>query len=165
MDKGLFAHVDFQHFLGPMARIAGPSFKELSFKTSLYNSSVLLEHNSVICYCYCSGKRPLRMETGLDVRLLAVAYCGIAVTGVTFYLQAWVIEKKGPVFLAMSTPLNLIFTIFCSAFLLCEMISLGSLVGGLLLIGGLYSVLWGKTREQRMLDENCLPAHVDKECR
>ncbi|XVF17078.1 hypothetical protein REPUB_Repub10bG0087000 [Reevesia pubescens] len=89
---------------------------------------------------------------------------GIAVTGVTFYLQAWVIEKKGPVFLAMSTPLNLIFTIFCSAFLLCDIISLGSLLGGLFLIGGLYSVLWGKTKEQRMLDENCLPAHVDKEC-
>ncbi|XWS41403.1 hypothetical protein CRYUN_Cryun17cG0079000 [Craigia yunnanensis] len=106
---------------------------------------------------------PYEWRLGWNVRFLAVAYCGIAVTGVTFYLQAWVIEKKGPVFLAMSTPLNLIFTIFCSAFLLCEIISLGSLLGGLLLIGGLYSVLWGKTREQRMLHENCLPAHVDKE--
>ncbi|XVF61826.1 hypothetical protein PTKIN_Ptkin08bG0162000 [Pterospermum kingtungense] len=99
-----------------------------------------------------------------NVRLLAVAYCGIAVTGLTFYLQAWVIEKKGPVFLAMSTPLNLIFTIFCSAVLLCEIISLGSLFGGLLLICGLYSVLWAKSREQRLLNENCLQAHVDKEC-
>jgi hypothetical protein len=47
------------------------------------------------------------------------------VTGVTFYLQAWIIEKKGPVFLAMSTPVTLVFTMFFSAILLCEIITLG----------------------------------------
>ncbi|GAV83105.1 EamA domain-containing protein, partial [Cephalotus follicularis] len=67
---------------------------------------------------------PYEWKMGWNVRLLAVAYCGIAVTGVTFYLQAWVIEKKGPVFLAMSTPLNLIFTIFISTTLLCEIVNL-----------------------------------------
>jgi len=72
------------------------------------------------------------------------------VTGLTYYLQAWVIEKKGPVFLAMSTPLALIMTMFSSAILLGEIISLGSLLGGLLLVGGLYSVLWGKSREQKV---------------
>ncbi|OMO55877.1 Drug/metabolite transporter [Corchorus capsularis] len=108
---------------------------------------------------------PVEWRLGWNVRLLAVAYCGIVVTGVTFYLQALVIEKKGPVFLAMSTPLNLIFTIFCSAILLCDFVSLGSLLGGLLLILGLYSVLWGKTREQKLLEyQNKLPVHVEKEC-
>ncbi|KAK9012721.1 hypothetical protein V6N11_040759 [Hibiscus sabdariffa] len=99
---------------------------------------------------------PYQWRLGWNLRLLA----GIVVTGVTYYLQAWVIEAKGPVFLAMSTPLNLIFTIFCSAVLV---------LGGLLLIVGLYSVLWGKTREQRMADDenrNSLPAahHVDQGC-
>ncbi|MBA0824606.1 hypothetical protein Goarm_021262 [Gossypium armourianum] len=89
---------------------------------------------------------------------------GIVVTGVTYYLQAWVIEKKGPVLLAMSTPLNLIFTMLCSAFFLCQFISLGSVVGGVLLICGLYSVLWGKTKEQKLLNQNCSSAAVDKEC-
>ncbi|KAA8531000.1 hypothetical protein F0562_005710 [Nyssa sinensis] len=83
---------------------------------------------------------------------------GIVVTGVTYYLQAWVIEKKGPVFLAMSTPLALVFTIFSSAFLLGETISLGSVLGGILLVGGLYSVLWGKNKEQKMDDGICLTA-------
>ncbi|XP_028766018.1 WAT1-related protein At5g64700 [Neltuma alba] len=87
-------------------------------------------------------------KLGWNVRLLAVAYCGIVVTGVTFYMQAWVIEKKGPVFLSMSTPLALIITIFSSAILLGEVMSLGSLLGGLILVIGLYSVLWGKSREQ-----------------
>lgn len=47
------------------------------------------------------------------------------VTGVTLYLQAWVIEKKGPVFQAMSQPLTLIFTLIGSVFLLGEIINLG----------------------------------------
>ncbi|KAJ4969535.1 hypothetical protein NE237_016236 [Protea cynaroides] len=82
-----------------------------------------------------------------DVGLLAVVYCGVVVTGVTFYLQAWCIENKGPVFLAMSTPLALIITILFSAVFLGDIISLGSVLGGILLVGGLYFVLWGKNKE------------------
>uniref|UniRef100_A0A0A0LJR4 WAT1-related protein n=2 Tax=Cucumis sativus TaxID=3659 RepID=A0A0A0LJR4_CUCSA len=69
-------------------------------------------------------------------------------TAVTFCLQAWVIEKKGPVYLAMSTPLALIITAFFSAIFLGESITLGSTLGGMLLVGGLYFVLWGKCKEQ-----------------
>ncbi|KAL3025787.1 hypothetical protein AAZX31_04G197300 [Glycine max] len=47
----------------------------------------------------------------------------------------------------MSTPLALIITIFASVAVLGEIISLGSLLGGFVLILGLYSVLWGKNRE------------------
>ncbi|KAG5019400.1 hypothetical protein AAZX31_06G142900 [Glycine max] len=89
-------------------------------------------------------------KLGWNARLLAVLYCGIMVTGVTYYLQTWVIEKKGPVFLAMSTPLVLIITTFASATILGEIISLGSLLGGFILILGLYSVLWGKSKEHHM---------------
>ncbi|KDP35319.1 hypothetical protein JCGZ_09478 [Jatropha curcas] len=106
---------------------------------------------------------PHEWMLGWDIRLLAVLYCGIMVTGVTFYMQAWIIEKKGPVFLAMSTPLNLIFTMFCSAFLLCEIITSGSILGGVLLVGGLYSVLWGKSKEEKMSDKTCTVSQVDKE--
>ncbi|THG00840.1 hypothetical protein TEA_017500 [Camellia sinensis var. sinensis] len=86
---------------------------------------------------------PRQWKLQWNVRLVAVAYCGIVVTGVTYYLQTWVIEKKGPVFLAMSTPLALVFTILCSAILLGEIVTLGSVLGSILLVGGLYSVLWG----------------------
>ena len=72
---------------------------------------------------------------------------GFVVTGVSFYLQAWCIEKRGPVFLAMSNPLGLLLTIFCSSFFLGEIVRLGSLLGSALLVGGLYSVLWGKSKD------------------
>ncbi|XP_077241368.1 WAT1-related protein At5g64700-like isoform X2 [Tasmannia lanceolata] len=87
-------------------------------------------------------------KLNFDIGLLAIAYCGIVVTGITFYLQAWVIEKMGPVFLAMFTPLSLAITIICSMLFLGEVITLGSVLGGALMVAGLYSVLWGKSKEQ-----------------
>ncbi|XVF17080.1 hypothetical protein REPUB_Repub10bG0087300 [Reevesia pubescens] len=50
---------------------------------------------------------------------------GIFVTGIAYYLQAWVIAKKGPVFHAVMTPSNLVMTILGSVFLLGETINLG----------------------------------------
>ncbi|CAN6336045.1 unnamed protein product, partial [Urochloa humidicola] len=91
---------------------------------------------------------PAAWKLRLDVGLLAVAYSGFVVTGVSFYLQAWCIEKRGPVFLAMSNPLGLLLTIFCSSFFLGEIVRLGSLLGSGLLVAGLYSVLWGKSKDQ-----------------
>ncbi|TVU25964.1 hypothetical protein EJB05_28487, partial [Eragrostis curvula] len=83
----------------------------------------------------------------LDVSLLAILYNGFVVSGISYYLQVWCVEMKGPVFLAIWTPLSFVFTIFCSSFFLGEIVHLGSIIGGVLLVGGLYSVLWGKSKE------------------
>ncbi|XP_042495307.1 WAT1-related protein At5g64700 [Macadamia integrifolia] len=92
-----------------------------------------------------------------DIGLVAVAYCGFMVTGVSFYLQSWCIEMRGPVFLAMSTPLSLIITMFCSSLFMGEVTSLGSVLGGIFLVGGLFAVLWGKSKEvngRKVADDN-----------
>ncbi|CAL5079946.1 unnamed protein product [Urochloa decumbens] len=88
-----------------------------------------------------------RWKLGLDIRLLAVLYTGFVVAGVCNYLQVWCMEMKGPVFLAMWFPLCFVLTIFCSSFFLGEIVHLGSILGGIVLIGGLYSVLWAKSKE------------------
>ncbi|PVH63808.1 hypothetical protein PAHAL_2G111200 [Panicum hallii] len=88
-----------------------------------------------------------RWKLGLDFRLLAVLYTGFVVAGVCSYLQVWCMEMKGPVFLAMWFPLCSVLTIFCSSFFLGEIVQLGSILGAILLIGGLYSVLWAKSKE------------------
>ncbi|KAF3633749.1 WAT1-related protein [Capsicum chinense] len=82
-----------------------------------------------------------------DINLFSVVYCGVIVTGLTYWIQLWSVEKKGPVFIAMFTPLSLIITAIISAFLWKETLYVGSLCGGILLVGGLYLVLWGKNRE------------------
>ncbi|XP_066350277.1 WAT1-related protein At5g64700-like [Miscanthus floridulus] len=61
----------------------------------------------------------------LDIGLLAIFYSGFAVAGVNYYLQAWCMEMRGPVFLTAWTPLSFVLTIFCSSFFLGEMVHLG----------------------------------------
>lgn len=49
---------------------------------------------------------------------------GILVSGVGYYMQVWVIDKSGPVFLAMTMPITLLVTMVLSSFL-SEAITLG----------------------------------------
>ncbi|XP_042023733.1 WAT1-related protein At5g64700-like isoform X1 [Salvia splendens] len=109
---------------------------------------------------------PSDWQLGWNIRLLSVAYCqGIVVTGFTFYLQTWVVEKKGPVYLSMTTPWIMVFTIIISAFVLGEIITLGSVIGAILLVGGLYFVLWGKAKEEEREKGECKQiGDVEKAC-
>jgi drug/metabolite transporter (DMT)-like permease len=50
---------------------------------------------------------------------------GVIVTALSYYMQMWTIAKRGPVFLAMSMPLTMIFTIIISSFILGDAVSLG----------------------------------------
>ena len=65
------------------------------------------------------------------------------VTGTTYYLQVWVIQKKGPLFPAMWNPLNFMITIIGSMLLLNESINLGRYVANKLisLKGQVYRIL------------------------
>uniref|UniRef100_A0A0E0JFF3 EamA domain-containing protein n=1 Tax=Oryza punctata TaxID=4537 RepID=A0A0E0JFF3_ORYPU len=112
---------------------------------------VLSAAQSFVLAAAVEPRDPAAWRLRLDAGLLAVAYSAVAVTGASLYMQAWCIEKKGPVFLAMSNPLSFVFTIFCSLFLLGEIVHAGSVVGGVLMVAGLYSVLWGKSKEQDTL--------------
>ncbi|GFP97805.1 wat1-related protein at1g43650 [Phtheirospermum japonicum] len=89
-----------------------------------------------------------------DFNLFSVAYCGLVVTGISYWLQLWAVENKGPLFAATFTPLTLIFTAVLSAFIWKEMLYLGSICGGMLLIGGLYCVIWGKNKEASQKEAN-----------
>lgn len=86
-----------------------------------------------------------------DSNLFSVAYCGIVVTGLTYWLQVWVVEKKGPVFTSIFSPLALILTAIFSALLFKETLHWGSVVAAVLLVAGLYSFLWGKNTEARSI--------------
>ncbi|TYK12427.1 WAT1-related protein [Cucumis melo var. makuwa] len=90
---------------------------------------------------------PSEWKLGWNIRLFSVLYCGIFVICIGNYLTCWVLKKKGPVFIAATTPLNLIATLIGSQFLLSDGTSLGSLIGGILLVLSLYSVLWGQSKE------------------
>ncbi|PSS31714.1 WAT1-related protein [Actinidia chinensis var. chinensis] len=87
---------------------------------------------------------------GWGLNLISVAYCGVIVTGVTYWLRVWAIDKRGPVFVAAFTPMALLFTAIFSAIVWQETFYWGSACGAVLMVGGLYAVLWGKHKEVKL---------------
>ncbi|WOL02324.1 WAT1-related protein [Canna indica] len=85
---------------------------------------------------------------GFDIRLLTVAYSGIFASGMTFTLLGWCIRKKGPVYASAFNPLILVFVALLGSLLLSEKLYLGTLLGAVLIVIGMYIVLWGKGREE-----------------
>ncbi|XP_027353106.1 WAT1-related protein At1g09380 [Abrus precatorius] len=81
------------------------------------------------------------------MRLSAALYAGILCTGLAYCLMSWAIERKGPLYVSVFTPLQLVLTAILSWALLQEKLFVGTAVGSLLIIVGLYSVLWGKSKE------------------
>ncbi|XXG66993.1 hypothetical protein AAC387_Pa06g0438 [Persea americana] len=82
-----------------------------------------------------------------NIQLLAIIYCGIVNSALLYYLQTWCISVKGPVFVAMFSPLLLVVVAVFSACVFAERLHLGSLIGAFLIIVGLYCVLWGKSKD------------------
>ncbi|XP_076909788.1 WAT1-related protein At4g30420-like isoform X2 [Bidens hawaiensis] len=83
----------------------------------------------------------------------SVLYAAIVGSGISIILQSWIIQKCGPVFSAMFNPLNtVVVTIFASIFLK-EQIYVGSAVGAVGIVIGLYIVLWGKAKDLEELKE------------
>ncbi|TKY61583.1 WAT1-related protein [Spatholobus suberectus] len=81
------------------------------------------------------------------MRLSSALYAGIICTGLAYCLMSWTIERKGPLYVSVFTPLQLVLTAILSWALLREKLYVGTAIGSLLIVLGLYSVLWGKSEE------------------
>ncbi|CAN6209021.1 unnamed protein product [Urochloa humidicola] len=80
-------------------------------------------------------------------QILTVLYAGVVGCGVSFVLVTWCIEKRGAVFVAAFIPVVQIIVSVIDFSILHEQLYLGSVLGSLLVIGGLYLLLWGKRQE------------------
>jgi drug/metabolite transporter (DMT)-like permease len=86
-------------------------------------------------------------KIGFDMNLLAAAYAGIVTSSIAYYVQGLVIQVRGPVFASAFSPLMMIVVAIMGSFILAENIYLGGIIGSVLIVAGLYSVLWGKHKE------------------
>ncbi|ONK55834.1 uncharacterized protein A4U43_C10F1450 [Asparagus officinalis] len=82
-----------------------------------------------------------------NIQLLTIVYSGIVISCLAYYLQTFCISKKGPVFAAMFSPVLLVVVGLFSVLFFAERLHLGSLIGALVIILGLYTVLWGKSKD------------------
>ncbi|KAJ7979544.1 WAT1-related protein [Quillaja saponaria] len=81
------------------------------------------------------------------LELACCLFSGVAGSGLSFFVQAWCISKRGPLFSAMFNPLSTVIVTILAAIYLHEEIYTGSLIGAIGVIIGLYIVLWGKAAD------------------
>ncbi|XP_022931667.1 WAT1-related protein At1g09380-like [Cucurbita moschata] len=101
--------------------------------------AVGIEHNTAAAW---SLKSP--------IRLVGALYAGVACSGVAFCLTSWSIQKKGPLYASVFNPFLLIIVAIFSWTFFQEKLYVGTVVGSLLIVVGLYAVLWGKTKEVKL---------------
>ncbi|KAJ8445111.1 hypothetical protein Cgig2_029483 [Carnegiea gigantea] len=84
---------------------------------------------------------------GWDSRLLASVYTGVVCSGIAYYVQGVVNRQRGPVFVTVFSPLCMIITAALGSVILHELLHLGSIIGAVIIVMGLYTVVWGKSKD------------------
>ncbi|KAK4359911.1 hypothetical protein RND71_022140 [Anisodus tanguticus] len=110
--------------------------------------SVMGSIQSVV-FALCFDRQVSQWRLGWDRRLFVVLYLGILGSGIVVILMTWCSQKRGPLFVSVFNPLILLFVALASSLLLDETLYLGSILGGILIIMGLYVVLWGKGKDMK----------------
>ncbi|KAG4969909.1 hypothetical protein JHK85_036330 [Glycine max] len=111
---------------------------------------------------------PRAWAIGFDYSLYGPLYTGIMSSGIAYYIQGLVMQSRGPVFVTSFNPLCMIIVTALGSFLLGEHLYLGSInflnydiidlsiIGGIIIAVGLYSVVWGKGKDYK--DDTSSPA-------
>ncbi|XP_010525433.1 PREDICTED: WAT1-related protein At2g40900 [Tarenaya hassleriana] len=93
---------------------------------------------------------------GFDMSFLASAYAGIVSSGIAYYVQGMMTQRKGPVFVTAFNPLVVIIVSVLGSFILGYRTYLGGALGMVLLMAGLSTVLWGKHKENSETQQEIL---------
>ncbi|KAJ7535268.1 hypothetical protein O6H91_12G025800 [Diphasiastrum complanatum] len=83
---------------------------------------------------------------------ISAFYAGIIASGLVAGIQSWGvrIRRGGPVIVSAYQPLETVIVAILGFFILKETLNLGSLIGAILVILGLYLVTWGQGEEKRI---------------
>ncbi|PWA71809.1 Drug/metabolite transporter (chloroplast) [Artemisia annua] len=128
-----------------------PIVKKYPAKLSLTSFTFffgLLQFMVIAAFC---EKDPVKWKIKSGEELFTILYAGIISSGIVLSLQTWCIQKGGPVFVAVFQPVQTVLVAIMAFVILHDQFYLGGLLGAVLIMIGLYSVLWGKTEEQRIV--------------
>ncbi|XP_070012314.1 WAT1-related protein At1g09380-like [Nicotiana sylvestris] len=155
-------------FLGPIALVVewGSIFCNLFYASIELTSPVFVSaiDNLVpamtifIAILFRSEKLSLHKVSGkaksVGTIICVTGAMGVLGSGIVVILMTWCSQQRGPLFVSIFNPMTLIFVALASAMLLDEALYVGSVIGGGLIIAGLYLVLWGKEKERKALNQS-----------
>ncbi|KAL6848383.1 hypothetical protein ACP4OV_021677 [Aristida adscensionis] len=75
-------------------------------------------------------------------------------------VQTWCIGSGGPVFVAVYQPMQTLLVAVMASLLLGERFYLGGIIGAVLIIAGLYQVLWNQSQERALAAQEAAAAAI-----
>lgn len=89
------------------------------------------------------------------LEITSILYAGIVGSGLATVVMSWCVKRRGPVFTSAFSPLIQMFVAVFDVFSLHEQINLGSILGSVIVIVGMYILLWGKSKESVVHRREC----------
>ncbi|XP_058752248.1 WAT1-related protein At1g25270-like [Vicia villosa] len=117
-----------------------------------YSSSALMNlmgATQATIFALCMDKDWSQWRLGWSIRLLTAAYSGVVASGLMIVIIAWCVGMRGPLYASIFNPLMLVLVAIAGSLMLDENLYLGSVIGAVLIMVGLYMVLWGKSKEMK----------------
>ncbi|XP_061373167.1 WAT1-related protein At1g68170-like [Gastrolobium bilobum] len=113
-----------------------------------------------VIFALCTERDWSQWKLGWNLRLLTAASSGILASGVNYTLLAWCVRIKGPLFASAFSPLMLVLVALGGSLVLDETLHVGSLTGAVLIVCGLYALLWGKRNETRKAESELVSLKI-----
>ncbi|CAI9764916.1 unnamed protein product [Fraxinus pennsylvanica] len=95
------------------------------------------------------------------LEILSVLYAGIIASGLCYVVMSWCVKQRGPVFTSAFSPLIQIFAAAFDVSILHQEIYLGSILGSIIVIVGMYVLLWGKSNNEET-GKQIVPTETDE---
>ncbi|KAK1415590.1 hypothetical protein QVD17_31373 [Tagetes erecta] len=93
----------------------------------------------------------------MDAGLVTMVYGGVICSGLGYYLSGIIMKAKGPVFVTAFNPLSMVIVAVLGSIVLSESLNLGRVVGAVVIVMGLYLVIWGKMKDEGSTNTKCDP--------
>ncbi|XP_050378067.1 WAT1-related protein At1g68170-like [Argentina anserina] len=131
-----------------------------------YSSATLVSFMGAIQstgFALCVDRNWNNWKLGWNIRLVTVLYLGIVGTAVILTCTALCISMRGPLYASVFGPLVLVFVALVGSLVLDEKLHLGSVLGAVLIIGGIYAVLWGKSKDIKKMNQSVPTTSLEEE--
>ncbi|KAK4846575.1 hypothetical protein QYF36_019372 [Acer negundo] len=93
-----------------------------------------------------------------NVEIIAIVCQAIFGSLFRISIHTWCLRKNGPVYVAMFKPLGMVVAVILTVIFLGYTLYLGSVVGGIVIALGFYTLMWGQMKEKKMVlesEEDC----------
>ncbi|PIA40431.1 hypothetical protein AQUCO_02500258v1 [Aquilegia coerulea] len=97
-------------------------------------------------------RNPTAWELKPGMELVAIVYSAIFGTVYRSLVHTWTLHRKGPVFVSMFRPLGIVIAVAMGVTFLGDTLHIGSVIGAIVIALGFYAVMWGKAKEQKMIE-------------